>query len=258
MRSDLPTGTVTFLFTDVAGSTKLLHSRGDEAYADALAEHRRVIREACTGDGGVEVDTQGDAATFFAFAGWWRASHPVCRRHRRAPAPVASRRDPGSTGVCTVSHIAGIRTPDLRIHAGSGVPSAARMALGPRRSVRFEAAEPQCSCGSRGRAPSEWPREESNLRTQIRSLPLYPLSYGAGGGTVAGRGPGRRHPEKRELRHADVRGPGRGPLPRYATRSDSSVARTWPERTRTTAGSNWLPARRSSSARASGGASADP
>src|SRR4029453_63323 len=27
---------------------------------------------------------------------------------------------------------------------------------------------------------SEWPREESNLRTQIRSLPLYPLSYGAG------------------------------------------------------------------------------
>ena len=66
MRHDLPTGTVTFLFTDVEGSTKLLHSLGAEAYADALAEHRRVIREACAGERGVEVDTQGDAF-FFAF-----------------------------------------------------------------------------------------------------------------------------------------------------------------------------------------------
>ena len=66
MRSDLPTGTVTFLFTDVEGSTKLLHELGAEAYAEALAEHRRVIREACAAEGGVEVDTQGDAF-FFAF-----------------------------------------------------------------------------------------------------------------------------------------------------------------------------------------------
>ena len=66
MRADLPTGTVTFLFTDVEGSTRLLHSLGAEAYAEALAEHRRVIREACAAEGGVEVDTQGDAF-FFAF-----------------------------------------------------------------------------------------------------------------------------------------------------------------------------------------------
>ena len=66
MRDDLPTGTVTFLFTDVEGSTKLLHELGAEAYADALAEHRRVVREACVAEGGVEVDTQGDAF-FFAF-----------------------------------------------------------------------------------------------------------------------------------------------------------------------------------------------
>ena len=66
MRDDLPAGTVTFLFTDVEGSTKLLHSLGAEGYADALAEHRRVIREACASEGGVEVDTQGDAF-FFAF-----------------------------------------------------------------------------------------------------------------------------------------------------------------------------------------------
>jgi predicted ATPase/class 3 adenylate cyclase len=66
MRSDLPTGTVTFLFTDIEGSTKLLHELGAEAYADALADHRRVIREACASHGGVEVDTQGDAF-FIAF-----------------------------------------------------------------------------------------------------------------------------------------------------------------------------------------------
>jgi predicted ATPase len=66
MRDDLPSGTVTFLFTDVEDSTRLLRSLGAEAYADALAEHRRVIREACGAEGGVEVDTQGDAF-FFAF-----------------------------------------------------------------------------------------------------------------------------------------------------------------------------------------------
>ncbi len=63
---ELPGGTVTFLFTDVEGSTRLLHELGPEAYAEALAEHRRVIREAFARHGGVEVDTQGDAF-FVAF-----------------------------------------------------------------------------------------------------------------------------------------------------------------------------------------------
>jgi class 3 adenylate cyclase len=63
---DLPTGTVTFLFTDVEGSTRLLHELGPESYAQALAEHRRIVRESCSAQGGVEVDTQGDAF-FFAF-----------------------------------------------------------------------------------------------------------------------------------------------------------------------------------------------
>jgi predicted ATPase len=63
---ELPGGTVTFLFTDIEGSTKLLHELGD-GYADALAEHRRALREAFTRHSGVEVDTQGDAF-FVAFA----------------------------------------------------------------------------------------------------------------------------------------------------------------------------------------------
>ena len=66
MRADLPSGTVTFLFTDVEGSTKLLQELGADEYADALAEHRRLIRDAAAAAGGVEVDTQGDAF-FFAF-----------------------------------------------------------------------------------------------------------------------------------------------------------------------------------------------
>ncbi|MFN2418721.1 MAG: adenylate/guanylate cyclase domain-containing protein [Candidatus Limnocylindria bacterium] len=66
MTRNLPSGTVTFLFTDVEGSTKLLHALGSEEYAEALAEHRRVLREAFVSHGGVEVDTQGDAF-FVAF-----------------------------------------------------------------------------------------------------------------------------------------------------------------------------------------------
>jgi predicted ATPase/class 3 adenylate cyclase len=65
VRRDLPSGTVTFLFTDLEGSTKLLNELGD-AYADLLEEHRRVLRDAFARHGGVEVDTQGDAF-FVAF-----------------------------------------------------------------------------------------------------------------------------------------------------------------------------------------------
>jgi predicted ATPase/class 3 adenylate cyclase len=67
VRADLPAGTVTLVFTDIEGSTKLLHELGAESYADALAEHRRLLREAFARHGGVEVDTQGDAF-FYAFA----------------------------------------------------------------------------------------------------------------------------------------------------------------------------------------------
>jgi predicted ATPase len=63
---ELPTGTVTFLFTDIEGSTLLLQELGD-GYADALAEHRRALRDAWLEHDGVEVDTQGDAF-FVAFA----------------------------------------------------------------------------------------------------------------------------------------------------------------------------------------------
>jgi class 3 adenylate cyclase len=67
MARDLPTGTVTFVFTEIEGSTKLLHELGAERYMEALAEHHRLLREIFRRHGGVEVDTQGDAF-FYAFA----------------------------------------------------------------------------------------------------------------------------------------------------------------------------------------------
>jgi class 3 adenylate cyclase len=64
--SALPGGTVTFVFTDIEGSTKLLQELGDAAYAQASGDHRRIVRETFGMHGGSEVDTQGDAF-FFSF-----------------------------------------------------------------------------------------------------------------------------------------------------------------------------------------------
>jgi class 3 adenylate cyclase len=63
---NLPSGTVTFLFTDIEGSTRLLHELGND-YADVLAQHRRLLRESFGRHDGVEVDTQGDSF-FVAFS----------------------------------------------------------------------------------------------------------------------------------------------------------------------------------------------
>jgi class 3 adenylate cyclase len=61
----LPSGTVTFVFSDIEGSTALLKQLG-ERYDGVLSDHRRLMRECFTERGGVEIDTQGDAF-FFAF-----------------------------------------------------------------------------------------------------------------------------------------------------------------------------------------------
>jgi YVTN family beta-propeller protein len=63
--AELPSGTVTFLFTDIEGSTRLLKQLG-ERYAGVLDDHQRILREAFAAHGGHEIDTQGDAF-FIAF-----------------------------------------------------------------------------------------------------------------------------------------------------------------------------------------------
>ncbi len=64
--TELPSGTVTFLFSDVEGSTRFLERVGDDAYANALVEHRCAVTAECGEHGGVIVDTEGDAF-FIAF-----------------------------------------------------------------------------------------------------------------------------------------------------------------------------------------------
>jgi len=80
---DLPTGTVTFVFSDLEGSTKLLKQLGDEGYAKMLATHRQLVRETFAAHGGSEIDTQGDAF-FYSFSrarGAVAAAVEVQRRH---------------------------------------------------------------------------------------------------------------------------------------------------------------------------------
>ena len=63
--ADLPSGAVTFVFTDIEGSTRLVRQLRDR-YAAALAEHQQMVRAAFTSHGGHEIDTQGDAF-FYVF-----------------------------------------------------------------------------------------------------------------------------------------------------------------------------------------------
>jgi predicted ATPase/class 3 adenylate cyclase len=57
----LPTGTVTFLFTDIEGSTRLVQDLGPAAYAELLERHNAILREAFAEHGGIERGTQGDS-----------------------------------------------------------------------------------------------------------------------------------------------------------------------------------------------------
>jgi class 3 adenylate cyclase len=115
----LPTGTVTLLFTDIEGSTRLLHELGD-GYPDVLAEHRRILRDAFGRHGGVEVDTQGDA--FFVelelddarFARRW----PTTEVREQAPGRKrAARKGSSSEGRYADATLSGARSRTGRVAA---------------------------------------------------------------------------------------------------------------------------------------------
>jgi predicted ATPase/class 3 adenylate cyclase len=77
---DLPSGTVTFLFTDIEGSTRLLQQLGAQ-FALLLSEHQQIVREACQAHHGAVVGTQGDSF-FVAFPYAGQAIHAVVRAQR--------------------------------------------------------------------------------------------------------------------------------------------------------------------------------
>ena len=78
---DLPSGTLTFLFTDIEGSTRLLRDLGPEEYAQALSTHRQILRDEFARHGGIEVDTQGDAF-FYAFRDAAAAASAAAAAHK--------------------------------------------------------------------------------------------------------------------------------------------------------------------------------
>ena len=132
---DLPTGTVTFFFTDVEGSTRLLHELGADDYAAALADHRRAVREACARHGGVEVDTQGDAF-FFAFPtapGALAAARDAAEELERGPIQVRIGVHTGTPLVTAEGYVGGDVHRAARIaaagHGGQILVSTATMSL---------------------------------------------------------------------------------------------------------------------------------
>ena len=94
--AELPRGTVTLLFTDIEGSTRLLQELGEEAYVRALEDHRRLLREAFTAHGGVEVEMQGDSF-HFAFTDPCEAVLAAAQAQRALAEHAWERRaDPGA------------------------------------------------------------------------------------------------------------------------------------------------------------------
>ena len=112
----LPRGTVTFLFTDIEGSTELSRRHG-ASYGDVRAEHRRTLREIFATHRGLEIDAEGDAF----FVGFEQASDAV-------EAAVAAQRalDSGAVRVRI-----GLHTTEPHLHSdgyvGVGVSRAARI-----------------------------------------------------------------------------------------------------------------------------------
>jgi predicted ATPase/class 3 adenylate cyclase len=125
-RSPLPGGTVTFLFTDIEGSTRLLRRIGDR-YAVVLERHRELLRGAVASHGGAEVDCEGDGL-FFAFGGA-KSAVAACIAGQRAlltepwPSDVAVRVRMGlHTGEATPLNG---RYVALAVHQAARVASAA-------------------------------------------------------------------------------------------------------------------------------------
>jgi len=113
----LPEGTVTFLFTDVEGSTELLTKVGKDAYGELLEEHRGLVDAAVGDANGSVVDTQGDAF-FAAFPGASAAVACAARLQRELAGTALRVRMGIHTGQPTL-------TPNG--YVGLDVPRAARI-----------------------------------------------------------------------------------------------------------------------------------
>src|SRR5207245_7879142 len=118
LMAELPSGTVTFLFTDIEGSTQLV-KRLRGGYAELLADHQRILRGSFEEAGGHEIDTQGDSF-FVAF--------------RRAGDAVAAA-VPGQRGLAAHDWPKGVELK-VRIGLQPGEPSVGGAGYAPRAGHR--------------------------------------------------------------------------------------------------------------------------
>jgi YVTN family beta-propeller protein len=123
--ADLPSGAVTFLFTDIEGSTRLVRQLRDR-YGDVLAEHQRLLREAFSKHNGHEIDTQGDAF-FYVFG----SAHEAVQAAAEGQQALSGHAWPEETAVKVRMGIHSARaTPvegrytGLAVHRGSRICSA--------------------------------------------------------------------------------------------------------------------------------------
>ena len=125
MTPQLPSGTVTMLFTDIEGSTRLLDRLGD-GYGAVLADHRRLLRAVWARFDGVEVGTEGDSF-FVAFADAESAVEAAIAAQRT----LATHPWPSGRGVDGVRVRMGLHTGEPRIdhddYWGADVHYAARI-----------------------------------------------------------------------------------------------------------------------------------
>jgi class 3 adenylate cyclase len=123
MTRDLPTGIVTFLFTDIEGSTRLVQALGP-AYQAVLAEHCSIMRSAITDHGGTEVGTEGDS--FFAVFPSAKAGLQATALAQRGLA--AASWPPGTSVRVRMGLHTGTATVDGDNYVGLDVHRAARIA----------------------------------------------------------------------------------------------------------------------------------
>ena len=142
---DRPTGTVTFLFSDIEGSTKLLQRLGD-GYSAVLADHQRLLRAAWTAHSGEEIDTQGDSF-FVVFA---RATDALAAAAQAQRALAAHTWPAGGVVRVRMGLHTGVGTLSGGHYVGLDVHRAARIA--PAMAGR---------CCSRRPPATRWPRNWS-------------------------------------------------------------------------------------------------
>ena len=171
-----PSGTVTFLFTDIEGSTVLLRQLRD-AYGDVLATHGRLLRQAFEGAGGQEIDTQGDSF-FVAFSSPKDAVHAAVAAQRFL-AEKSGRKEPSSR--CGWDPYRRRLARGRPLPRALGAPRSPHL-LGRSRRADLDLADDLCACS----------------RTRRRNCP---------------RATGPRRPAAQGLRPADPDLPARRPRP---------------------------------------------